>query len=128
MFEYLCEWIWRFPVNIPDGSVIKHIVINYENFTDSTPTTVWLTRYGTDGNHADLASATSRGDAVTGAGFFSDASDDLAGATSIVDNQNFGYMFVWSGTGGVSTQRLCSAQVAYYAPSIFGMSLPLVTK
>jgi hypothetical protein len=116
---------WRASVNLPDGSVIKYVYVNYNNSTGSLATTVWLTSYKYDGTLTDLVSVNSRPFSTTGAGYFSDLSSEI---TVTVDNLNYGYAFVWGGGSAGPTQRLCSVQVGYIPPSVFGLALPMVQK
>jgi hypothetical protein len=116
---------WRASVNLPDGSVIKYVYFNYNNSTGSPATTVWLSSYKYDGTLTDLVSVNSRPFSTTGAGFFSDLSSEI---TVTVDNLNYGYAFVWIGGSAGPTQRLCSVQVGYIPPSVFGLALPMVQK
>jgi hypothetical protein len=118
---------WRASVNLPDQSVLKYLYINYCNDDlTSLHTTGWVTKYKYDGTPTDLAWVNSRAGSVTGAGFYFDLSTEF---TEAVDNLAYAYVFIWSGQGIAGTpQYLCSLQVGYYPPSIFGLALPTVLK
>jgi hypothetical protein len=115
---------WRASVNLPDGSVIKYIYINYYNgdAASTATSTAWLTRYIFTGVTSDLVNVTSHAGTTTGTGYYFDLSPEL---TSIVDNLSSGYMFVWSGSTG---QNLCSIKVGYYAPTFGAIALPFIQK
>ncbi len=114
---------WRVMVNLPDGSVLKWIWFITENYsTSSTSSTGWLTRYLWSGTTTDLVYVISDGYSTVGTGIHAKQSTEI---TSIVDNYNYAYVFVWSGS---TTQELCMMQVGYYPPSIFGLALPVVKK
>ncbi len=114
---------WRAYVNLPDGSVVKYLYINYYNGMYSSNSTAYLTKYKTNGDYADLVSVSSRNYTTTGiTGYFIDLSGEF---TETIDNLQYSYTFIWSGS---TTQRLCSIRVGYYPPSIFGVALPLVIK
>jgi hypothetical protein len=110
---------WRASINLPDGSVLAYVSINYFNLATSDSSTIYVTRYGT--TTIDLKYVNSRKGATTGVGYF----QDMSGAfREVVDNFNYGYVFVWTGS---TTQKLCSAQVGYY-PAAFGIALPMITR
>ena len=113
---------WRASVNLPDGSVVKYLYINYRNDTYSANSTAFLTKYKSNGDYADLVSVNSRNYTTTSVGFFLDLSGEF---TETIDNLQYGYVFIWSGS---TTQKLCSVRLGYYPPSIFGVALPLVLK
>jgi len=114
---------WRAHVNLPDGSVVKYLYINYKNDMYSANSAAYLTKYKSDGDYADLAAVSSRTYTTTGVtGYFIDLSGEF---TATIDNLQYSYTFIWSGS---TTQRLCAVRVGYYPPSIFGVALPLVTK
>lgn len=113
---------WRASVNLPDKSVIKFIYFNYYNTTSATSSTVTITQYRYSGTYSDLATVTSRAGSATGAGYFFDLSSEI---TSPVNNLINGYAFTWSGS---TTQLLCSVQVGYYPPSIFGVAFPFIAR
>lgn len=123
---------WRAPVNLPDGSIIKNITFTYKNDTFSKYSSAWITRYKYDGSYDDLAAVSSRPYTTAGVGYFSDTSNDVDPSINVVDNLNYGYTFIWSGytdngTGGDTSQKLCSIEVAYTPPATFSAALPLIT-
>ncbi len=114
---------WRTSVNLPDGSVVKYLYINYKNDMYSANSTAYLTKYRINGDYADLVSVNSRNYTTTGVtGYFLDLSGEF---TETIDNLQYSYTFIWSGS---TTQRLCSVRLGYYPPSIFGVALPLILK
>lgn len=121
---------WRASINVPDGSVLKFIYFNYENDVNSMSSTAWVTAYKYDGTTYDLGWVTSRPYSTTGTGYYFDLSAEF---TSTVNNLTYGYVFIWSGANVTTpatqaTQRLCSVQVGYIPPPVFGVALPLITK
>ncbi len=112
---------WRASVNLPDGSVVKYLYINYKNDMYSANSTAYLTKYKSNGDYTDLASVSSRNYTTTGiTGYFLDLSGEF---TETIDNLQYSYTFIWSGS---TTQRLCAVRLGYYPPSIFGVALPIV--
>ncbi len=114
---------WRAPINLPDGVVLKYLSFSYKNDMYSNNSTAYVTKYQTNGDYADLVAVNSRNYTTTGGmGHFTDVSAEI---TSTVDNLNYAYTFIWSGS---TTQRLCSLRIAYIPASIFGVALPLVLR
>ena len=110
--------------------MLKYIYINYLNNLNSPATTGYVVEYRYDGTTTDLQGVSSRAYSTTGTGYYFDLSPEF---TATVDNLTYGYVFVWTGPqltdpGTQSPQYLCSLQVGYYPPSIFGVALPVVTR
>lgn len=115
---------WRAGINLPDGSVVKAMYINYYNGTTSGNSRLWFTRYHWSGTFNDIGLVDSRTGASTGAGYFYDVNNSIA-ALNTIDNLNYAYVFVWSGS---TTQNLCQVQVGYIPPPIFGSALPMILR
>lgn len=113
---------WYANVNLPDGSIIEYISFGYDNTSSSTASTVWLTRYSTEGSSFDLSTMGSKPGISTGAGYFSDTSPEFE-IPETVDNLTYAYAFVW---GGSTTQALCSLKVGYVSPTVYGVAIPLI--
>lgn len=108
------------PVLVPDGAIIKYLRLY---FVDTAPEnmTVWLTKYQPGVTSTDLTSVQSSG----AAGYGTLLSVEI---TETVDLTNWAYVLSWGPGVSASTNQLCGIRIAYYAPSIFGAFMPVVSR
>jgi hypothetical protein len=109
------------PLLIPDGSVIKFLRVYYDDTSAATNLTFYLTRYQPGVTSEDLTSVSSSGSA----GYGTVLSPQI---THTVDLANWAYTLIVAPNGNTSANSFCGIRVAYYAPSIFGVALPIIQK
>ncbi len=109
------------PLLIPDGSIIKFLRLYYDDTSAGTDLTAWITRYQPGQTSQDLTSVSSSGSS----GFGSMLSPEI---THTVDLANWAYTIIVAPNGNAVSNTICGIRVAYYAPSIFGVALPLIFK
>lgn len=109
------------PLLIPDGSVIKYLRVYYDDTSAGTDLTFWLTRYQPGVSSEDLTSMTSSGSA----GYGTALSPEI---THTVDLTNWAYTIIVAPNANAASNAICGIRVAYYAPSIFGVALPIIQK
>lgn len=112
---------WRGQVSIPDGSTINSMWFNYFNdVTDPVDSTLTLQRISYTGVVSEVLSVNGT---ATGTSYHFSA--DSTPLNNIVTNGSHFYSLYWS--GGIN-QELCSVNISYTPPSIFGMALPVISK
>ena len=109
------------PLLIPDGSVIKFLRIYYDDTSAAVDMTAWITRYQPGVTSEDLTSVTSSGSS----GYGTTLSPEI---THTVDLTNWAYTIVVAPNVNTSASSVCGIRVAYYAPTIFGVLLPVIQK
>lgn len=118
---------WRANLNVAEGSQITSLWFGYYNYSFSYTTTLRLIRYDQRGPELQIASVQARGYTASNSGY-QQASISVS-PNHVVDYSWYSYVFVWDGPNATTNvQELCSAQVGYYAPSVFGVALPLITR
>jgi hypothetical protein len=109
------------PLLIPSGSVIKYLRLYYNDTNASADITSWITRYQPGVTSEDLTSVTSSGSS----GYGTSLSAEI---TQTVDLTNWAYtVIIWPGVND-STNAFCGVRVAYYAPRLVTIALPVVKK
>lgn len=109
------------PLLISNGSIIKYLRIYFNDTSVGSDLTAWITRYQPGVTSEDLTSVTSTGSA----GFGTALSPEIAHP---VDTANWTYTVIVAPNGNSSENSICGIRVEYYAPSIFGVALPLIQK
>lgn len=109
------------PLLIPDGSIIKYLRIYYIDESVGTNLTAFLTRYQPGVTSEDLITVDSTG----ASGYGTTLSDEI---THTVDLTAWAYTVIIAPNANNVTNSICGIRVAYYAPSIFGVALPLIQK
>jgi hypothetical protein len=110
-----------FPVNLPSNSVIKYVRLYYVDTSASHDMTVWLTAYSPGQTSIDLTDVSSVGSAGWGSTLSSEITETVSGG-SYQYTLNYGW-----GTAD-DTNQVCGVRVAYYAPSMAAIFLPLVAR
>ncbi len=115
---------WRASLNLPDGSIIKTLVLGYYNQTSSdNASSAQIYRYNDSGGAGSfLGVNSSPGSVQIG---FQSVSATTTSDQYVVDNSVYSYALNW---GGSTTQDMCYMKVGYIPPSIFGVALPFVQK
>jgi hypothetical protein len=109
------------PLLIPDASVIKYLRLYYNDTNAGTDLTAWLTRYQPGITSEDLVSVTSTGSS----GYGTSLSVEI---TNTVDVTNWAYTVIIAPNANANTNQFCGIRVAYYAPTIFAVALPVVQR
>jgi hypothetical protein len=119
---------WRANLNVVEGAQIDSFWFGYYNYTGSMTSTLRLMRYDQRGPELQIAAVTSVGSSGSNNGY--KQVSVFVSPNHVVDYSWYSYVFVWDGANpsGTKLEELCSAQVGYYAPSIFGVALPLITR
>jgi hypothetical protein len=110
-------------LHIPDDSVIKYIRLYYNDTNASAGVDAFLTRYAPGSGTADLISTGSTNAYSGGYGFV--VSNEI---THTVNNDIYAYMLYGWPDANVSSLQVCGIRVAYYAPPLFGLFLPSITR
>lgn len=110
-------------LHIPDNSVIKYVRLYYNDTNASAGVDAFLTRYAPGSATSDRISTGSTNAFNGGYGFV--VSNEI---TDTVDNTAYAYMlYGWPDTN-VSTLQVCGIRVAYYAPFVAHLFLPMVRR
>lgn len=110
-------------LHIPDGAVVKYIRLYYNDTNASAGVDAFLTRYAPGSATSDLVSTGSTNAFNGGYGFV--VSSEI---TETVNNTSYAYILYGWPDSAASNLQVCGIRVAYYAPSIFGVALPLISK
>jgi hypothetical protein len=119
--------IWTASLNIPDGSIIEQLWVNfYDHPVTGAPGAVSLVSYAISGTTSALATfnAVPPPTANSAYGFMRDGGS--LNSTVTIDSSQNAYAFFWLSVG--AAQDLCSMQVGYEPPPVFGSLLPSITK
>jgi hypothetical protein len=108
-------------MDLPDGSIIKYLRLYYIDTNASGFVTGYISRFDPGVSGLDLVSVSSSGSAGYGTALSSEI-------TSTVVTSDFAYSFIGWPTNADDTVQLCGMRVAYYAPRIFRIALPLLQK
>jgi hypothetical protein len=99
------------PLDIPNGSRIVLLRLYYDDTSDSSNVSGWITRYNSAGtDYEDLVSVSSTGSSGHGSAY-----GDL---DHTVDAYNWSYILVARTNGASSAQQVCGLRVMYYAPAL----------
>jgi hypothetical protein len=106
---------------IPNGSVIKYLRLYYRDSNASEGITGYITSINPGISGIDLVNVSSSGSG----GYGTALSKEI---THTVDTSAFAYTLIGWPTISDNTVELCGMRVAYYAPTMFGVGLPLIWK
>jgi hypothetical protein len=110
-------------LHIPNGSVIKFLTLYYNDTHSSNGVDAFLTRYAPGSNTSDIISTGSTNAEASGYSLVTSAE-----ITHTVNNTNYAYMvYGWPDIAS-SQLQVCGIRVAYIAPSMFGIALPLIQR
>jgi hypothetical protein len=119
--------LWTASINIPDGSIIEQTWVGFYNHNATGgPGVVALVSYAISGTTSALATfnAVPPPTANSAYGFMRDGGS--LNSTVTIDSSQNAYAFFWLSVG--AAQDLCSMQVGYEPPPVFGSLLPSITK
>lgn len=104
--------LFNTPLNLPDGSVIDYLYIDYYN-TSETNAEAYLSRYNNLGGYLDLVNMQT----TMNGGYFSEQSSYIGNVVnSVVDNENYSYAINFRPNVNSDEMRLCGFRVAYRLP------------
>jgi hypothetical protein len=108
-------------MDIPNGSVIKYLRIYYRDTNADAGVTGYITYFNPGISGIDLVNVSSSGSG----GYGTALSKEI---THTVDTSAFAYTLIgWPGINN-NTVELCGMRVSYYAPTTFGVGLPIIQK
>ncbi len=110
-------------LHIPDDSVIKYIRLYYYDINASAGVDAYLTRYAPGTSVSDLVFTGSTNAFAGGAGFV--VSPEI---TETVNTAAYTYMLYGWPDSASNTLQYCGIRVAYYAPTISSVYLPMLRR
>lgn len=113
-------------VHLPDGATIQWMRFYWRDWVDPYNVELQLRAYHIEAPQADydlLATLYSTGTAASPAESYTDS----AALSILVDNASFLYMLYANTHYAEDDQKLCSVQIGYTVPGIFGAAMPFAS-
>jgi hypothetical protein len=117
---------WRGSLNLIDGTKIYSMWFSYYDYSDSAATILRLMRYDQRGPELEIAKVTSIAGSPSYTGYRQNYV--MVSPIFVVDNTWYSYVFEWDGASVGFHEELCSAQVNYSLPPIYGNFLPSINR
>lgn len=110
-------------LTLPDGAVIKYLRVYYKDASSTGGVKGYITRYRPGEAAADLVWAGSTASYAGGYGYV--VSTQI---TETVNNTDYAYTLIGWPDEANSASQICGLRVAYYAPKVAALYLPMIRK